>query len=152
MVFERVEQQWPGRQRASSTSEPAIYLALQSPDQRKRDAAIEFLEALNASLPAQGRELFRLIADDLEPADRLARASAYLPEPPGDETETLRRLLTDGDTSLATLAAYHVRALAHPELSAELDELEDQRPSLCLFGEGRAPEGQAPAAAEGDAP
>ncbi|MBW2522571.1 MAG: HEAT repeat domain-containing protein [Deltaproteobacteria bacterium] len=114
-----------------------IYIALQSADPRRRAAAMEFLDALASTETEKCRDLFRLVADDLEPAERVTRAAAYLPERPQDAMAALRLLMGDVDTSLASLAAYHANTLRLAELDAELDELCEQRPSLGMFGELR---------------
>lgn len=114
-----------------------IYLALKSAEPRRRASALEFLDALARTLQERCRELFHLVADDLEPEDRLARAASHLKELPASVDDALLSLLEDEDTSLAGLAAYHVRALGESALCAELDTLRDHRPSLGMFGELR---------------
>lgn len=110
-----------------------VFLALHSSDRARRANALEFLDALTVDLQESTRAMLRLSADDLSGAERLDRAVGYLEHRPRGPIGALSLLLADGDTALAALAAYHVRALGHPELAAELDELLDGRPSLHLF-------------------
>jgi HEAT repeat protein len=112
-----------------------IFLALRSADPGRRAAAAEFLDGLAAQGRARCRALFALVADDLDPEERVVRAAAFVPEPPEHAALALRLLMTDPDTAVAGLAAYHVNRLHDPALRAELDELCTERPSLGLFGE-----------------
>jgi hypothetical protein len=87
-----------------------VYYTLRSGDRRSRANAAEFLD--NLTLPswaqkggdARTRELFRLVADDLPPAELVARAARFIPERPSTYDEAISALLREKDETLAALA------------------------------------------------
>jgi hypothetical protein len=108
----------------------SIYVALGSPDKRVRAHAQEFLEVLALRQSARSRELLRIVADDLAPGDKVARAAEHIPAPPAGAEAALRRLLADRDESMTSLAAFHAAALGLGSMSAEVDALLASRPTL----------------------
>jgi AAA family ATP:ADP antiporter len=118
-----------------------VYYSLRFGDRRRRAHALEFLDAL--TLPSRRREegfdpgtreLFRLVADDLSPEDRVARAAAYLPTRPATYEEAVSALLREKDESLAALAAYHALEMGHGGLRERVAEAYRARPTLSLEG------------------
>jgi hypothetical protein len=120
----------------------SVFYALSSKDKRVRANALEFLDALSLDpdAPAGAREMLHLIADDLPPAERVARAAPWLPRSNGGELgasgyqPSLRALLREKDASLAALAAYHALELDEAGLRDEVDAAVRERPSLALPG------------------
>ncbi len=107
------------------------YDALRSESGRLRAQAMEFLDTLavgrnRASAENRdGRELLRLVADDLPAAERVARAERFLRRPPSTYEEAVHALLADPDDLLATFAAYHA-------LDLDSAALRDEVAALCL--------------------
>ncbi|MEJ7729912.1 MAG: MFS transporter [Polyangiaceae bacterium] len=114
----------------------SVHLALASKDKRVRANAVEFLDALAQSpgTPEGSREIMRLIADEMTSAERVARATPYIPRPPSTYQSALRRLLREKDASLAALAAYHALELEQDALREEVDAAVRERPALALPG------------------
>lgn len=108
-----------------------VAVAVQSSDRQLRAQALEYLDALtlNATVP-EIRTLFRLIVDDLPAAERVARSSAFLPDPPQGYHEALSRLLRDPDDALASIAAYHALMLRQEGLTSDVISLGRERPTL----------------------
>lgn len=111
------------------------YLALESEDRKVHATALEFLDALTLSRSEECRRLLRIVADDLPPAEKVARAGDAIPEPPRTAADALVALLDDGDEAVVALAAYHAMAAQSQEVVAELDELFETRPALSFVAE-----------------
>lgn len=107
-----------------------IFSALRSPNARTRAHAQEFLEALAVDCTETCRALFRIIADDLTMAEKVRRATPFIPPPPGDRVEALRMLLADEDDSVVALAAYHATALGVDEVTTDVQSVVSLRPSV----------------------
>lgn len=105
----------------------SVYFSLESEDKRLRANALEFVEALTLNAKDELRELLRWVIDDLSPRERVERAEAFLEKRPRTRDEALAVMLNDADDALATLAAYHVRALALAELDVEAEAVFSQR-------------------------
>ncbi len=105
----------------------SVYFSLESDDKRLRAHALEFVEALTLNAKDELRELLRWVIDDLSPRERVERAGAFLEGRPRIRDEALAAMLADPDDALATLAAYHVRALALAELDGEAEAVFSQR-------------------------
>ncbi len=109
-------------------------LALQSADQRGRSNALEFLDALTSDAlghqAREARELLKLVIDDLPPHEKLERAAAHVPDPPGDAEAALRVLVHARDPSLAALAAFHAQELGLARLVEEAELAARDRPSF----------------------
>ena len=114
----------------------SAYSALVTGDRRLRGQAMEFLDTL--TLPKgrptpearDARELFRLVADDLTVADRVARAQRFIPRPPATYEDALVKLLADRDELLATFAAYHAIDLGSAPLLKAVARICIDRPYL----------------------
>lgn len=116
----------------------SVYFALESPDRRARANALEFIEALTLSAKDDVRELLRWVIDDLSLAERVERSEALVPGRPRTLDAALASMLGDGDEAMATLAAYHVRALAVVELDDEAEAVFSQRRWSVFEGESVA--------------
>lgn len=110
--------------------------ALRSGNSRLRAQAMEFLDTLvvgrnrGSAENRDGRELLRLVADDLPAAERVSRAARFLQDPPSTYDEALVSLLSDRDDLLATFAAYHALDLGGPSLNEKVAALCLARPYL----------------------
>lgn len=105
----------------------SVYFALESPDRRARANALEFIEALTLRARDEVRELLRWVVDDLSHGERVERSEALVPGRPRTLDEALASMLADGDDAMATLAAYHVRALSVVALDDEAEAVFSQR-------------------------
>ena len=92
----------------------SVYEALGSKDRRVRANAQEFLDNLTLPTSREGRseladcrELLRVLADDLSPAERLSRAARFVVNPPRTDEDALRLLRRDEDGSMATITSQH---------------------------------------------
>ena len=109
----------------------AVSFAIQSNDRKLRAQALEYLDALTLDVNMTDiRDLVRLIADDLPDTDRVARASAFLPDPPAGYHEALSRLLRDPDDAVASIAAYHALMLRQSGLTSDVLSVSEERPTL----------------------
>jgi AAA family ATP:ADP antiporter len=110
----------------------SVYVAVSSKDKRSRANAAEYLDALLRGREEQTlRELTRLTADDLGPAEQVARARFVLRSaPPRTREEAVRAAMADTDVMLATLASLYAVASGDPSLidSARGEQL--RRPVL----------------------
>jgi CRP-like cAMP-binding protein len=102
-----------------------VFFALRSRERRTRAHALEFLDVLTTThagdaVGREVRELFLVVADDLTPAERVARASRFLPARPMTHAEALTSLIADEDESLAAFAAYHALEYGTTELEHEV--------------------------------
>lgn len=104
-----------------------VHLALQSADKRVRANALEFVDTLTLRAEEDLRAMLRLVADDLPPDQTAARAGAWVGQPPADVETVLAELMTDSDDSLATVVAYHARALGGGALVLEAEQVMSQR-------------------------
>ena len=113
------------------------YFALRSADKRVRANAAEYLDALTAGRTEERsqeiRAMLRLVADNLKPADRAARAAPFLPPMPETRDLAVMALVHDKDESLASLAAYHALELQVQSLREEVEEACKSRPSLLVM-------------------
>lgn len=114
----------------------AVSRAVGSSDRRVRAQALEFLDnlVLDSTVP-QNRQLLALVIDDLSPAERLARGSALLANPPRSHDEAMLRMLEDEDEVLSAVAAYHALHLDNPDLAQVVDALSLERPHLAFLRE-----------------
>ena len=107
-----------------------VHIAAESLDRRARSNASEFLDSLLAGGKRRAlRELFRLAAEDLEPAETVKRAAAYLGPTPGTRDEVLAALIEDHDESLATIASYCALS-GGAGLRASVERARKGRPAL----------------------
>lgn len=104
-----------------------VYFALESADKRVRANALELVEALTLRSSERLRDLLSWVVDDLSLRERVERSEARLPGRPRSLDAALGVMLGDSDDALATLAAYHVRALAVTDLDDEAAEVFSQR-------------------------
>jgi hypothetical protein len=121
-----------------------VYAALVRGDRRARANALELLEVL----PIRDREtkqLFCLVADDLEPADLIGRARAAIADPAdarridahADHDRAIERLLDDSDDVVAALAAHHALDAGLIALARQARGALDARPALGTAGAAR---------------
>ena len=109
----------------------SVSFAVRSSDRKLRAQALEYLDALTLDASVSGvRDLLRLIVDDLPDPERVARASAFLPDPPTGYHEALSRLVRDPDDALASIAAYHALMLKASGLTSDIISVSEERPSL----------------------
>ncbi len=108
----------------------SIFVALGSENARVRAHAQEFLEALTVECGERCRALFRLIADDLSLAEKVARAGDAVVRPPATFLEALRGLLVDEDETVVALATYHASALGVAEMTSDVLSVITARPGL----------------------
>jgi len=113
----------------------SVYFASRSPERVRRAHALEFLDVLtapgaNSPLGQQVRQLVLLVVDDLSVADRLARASRFVPNQPSSYAATLQALVADHDETLAAFAAYHALEVGSAELAGVVVEALRERPAL----------------------
>ena len=122
-----------------------VHNAALSSDRRVRSNAGEFLDTLLADRGrSELRELFRLVVDDLSPAERVERSAGYLGAIPHDRDHALAALIEDRDEAVATLASYYALSLGAPDLRASVERARKDRPSLDglltrFFGAGPVP-------------
>ncbi|MGA7123158.1 MAG: MFS transporter [Polyangiaceae bacterium] len=111
-----------------------VYLACLSGDAYARANAGEYLDALLARRGQQSlRALFRLIADDLQPAERAERAATLLGAPAKSSLEAaLQILITDPELTVATLAGIVALEVDTPALRAAVQQARRVRPELDL--------------------
>jgi ATP/ADP translocase len=102
----------------------SAYVALGSSDKRRRAQAMEFLDTLALSgdrtspVRRQLRAALHVVADDLSPAERVARAAHLIPATPDGEEAAVAALAADADATVAIIARQHALALAAPVASA----------------------------------
>jgi hypothetical protein len=125
----------------------SVQAAVTRGDKRARANALELLEALPMSA-GETKELLRLTAEELPPAESVERARAALRSTRSDaariEThaghhQAVLRLLEDGDDVVAALAAYHALDSGAAALVREAQGTLDARPSLGNLGAGQRP-------------
>jgi ATP/ADP translocase/HEAT repeat protein len=108
-----------------------VHVAATSSDRRARSNAGEFLDSLlSGRSSSELRDLFRLIVDDLDPTERVARAAAYLESTPRTRDEVLAALIEDHDEALATIASYYALTLGADDLRTSVERARKDRPSL----------------------
>ncbi|HEY8041910.1 MAG TPA: hypothetical protein VIF15_19030 [Polyangiaceae bacterium] len=109
-----------------------VHVATLSRDQRARANAAEFLDALLTRGDQQAlRQLFRLLVDDLSPAERAARAASFLPRSPPVEREgALRVLVEEQDLVVSALATLYALAVGGRSLSDAVERARRQRPEI----------------------
>lgn len=110
-----------------------VYHGIHSTSSRTRASALEMVEALTQGAP-RTRELFRLVADELTPAERLERARALIEDLPDTYEDAVARLIADSDDTLAAVAAYHALDLGRLDLREEVLDTFQRRPVLRLMG------------------
>jgi hypothetical protein len=99
-----------------------VNIALTSKDLRARANAAEFLDTLLRRPDQRSlRRLFQVLEDDLSDGKRVARAAPLLElAAPQTRAEALDRLKTDGDATVAALAAAHLAEVAGEPMSLEI--------------------------------
>lgn len=108
-----------------------VHNAATSRDKRVRSNAGEFLDTLLAQRGQRElRALFRLVVDDLDPAERVARAAPYLGATPTGRDDALAALIADRDEGVATIASYYALSIGAENLRASVDRARRDRPSL----------------------
>jgi AAA family ATP:ADP antiporter len=112
-----------------------VFFALNARERRTRAHALEFLDVLTTThasdtVGREVRELFLIAADDLTPAERVARSGRFLPTRPTTHAEALTSLIADEDESLAAFAAYHALEYGSSELEQEVATALSRRPGL----------------------
>ncbi|MDF2695499.1 MAG: translocase, partial [Labilithrix sp.] len=108
-----------------------VHTAAISKDKRARSNAGEFLDTLLSQRNQRElRTLFRLVVDDLAPAERVSRAASFLQSIPRDRDAALDVLIADRDEAVASLASYYALALGADDLRAAVDRAKQDRPSL----------------------
>jgi hypothetical protein len=109
-----------------------VYLAMSSTDKYARANAAEFLDTLLNRRDQQPlRELFQLVTDELDGAERARRAETLLSiTPPASRREALLTLIDDGDLTVASLAGFYATALGDEALQSAVDRAREERPSL----------------------
>jgi ATP:ADP antiporter, AAA family len=109
--------------------------AVLSKNRAERADAAEFIDALLSRRDQQDlRELFRLVVDDLKPAERVARAERWIHGAPRTRPEALAVLVREDDEAVAVLAAYHAIALDDPTLRETVVRARAERPALDALG------------------
>lgn len=116
----------------------SVYFALESSDKRVRANALELVDALILRASEELRDLLSWVVDDLSLRERVERSEARLPGRPRTLDAALGVMLGDSDDALATLAAYHVRALAVTDLDDEAAEVFSQRRWMPLDADASA--------------
>lgn len=113
-----------------------VHIVTKTGDHRARANAIEYLDALLAGPAEQAlRDLLRIVLDDVDDAERVARAAAYLGELPSTEHVAVSLIMEEHDDALAALAAHHALTLGAPSLRAAVERAYELRPSLVSLGE-----------------
>ena len=108
-----------------------VHIAATATDRRVRSNAGEFLDSLlSGSSRGDLRELFRLVVDDLDPAERVARAARQLGPMPRDRNDVLATLIQHRDEAVATIASYHALSLGVEDLRGSVERARRDRPSL----------------------
>jgi hypothetical protein len=110
----------------------SVYVAVSSKDKRSRANASEYLDALLRGHEEQTlRELTRLAADDLPPAEQVARARfALRSPPPRTREEAVKAAIADTDVMLATLASLYAVASGDAALIDSVRSEQLRRPVL----------------------
>jgi hypothetical protein len=107
-----------------------------SKDKRARANAVEFLDALLSRRDQQSlRELLRVVVDDAEDAERVAKAAVHVGPAPKSAEEAIKVLLEDRDEAVGMLAGYHALALGGAELQSAVERARRARPTLLSLGE-----------------
>jgi HEAT repeat protein len=105
----------------------SVHRAALSADKPARANAGEFLDTLLTRRHERAlRDLLRLVTDDLEPDDRVARAARYVAAPATYE-EAVVALARDGDTFLSSIACEHARATGERDLYRAAKEAAKER-------------------------
>ncbi|MDP9000293.1 MAG: hypothetical protein M3O46_09300, partial [Myxococcota bacterium] len=109
-----------------------VQVASLSRDARARANAGEFLDALLTRHDQQRvRELFRLVCDDLMPAERVGRAAKYLPRrPPRGRQEALVALMEDSDLAVSALAGLYAESIGGRSLDSAIEKARRRRPEI----------------------
>jgi AAA family ATP:ADP antiporter len=111
-----------------------IYIACRSNDRHARASAGELLDALFTHRDQQQlRALLRLVADDLTPAERIARSLPYLAfAPPPTHDAAVLELIEDHDVGVAALAALYATGLGRPALVDAAEAARERRSEIGL--------------------
>ena len=95
-----------------------VYFAVRSADRNLRAHAHEFVDALTRN-PIYARangtrvvEWLRIVGDDMDSVDKVARAGGAVAEVPRTDREALSLLLRDEDPMVASIAAFHALEIA----------------------------------------
>jgi AAA family ATP:ADP antiporter len=109
--------------------------AISSGDGRMRAHGVEFIDTLLSRRDTREmREVFRIVLDDVEPAERIERAAEWLGDASTSRMDALAALLKERDEVVAVMAAYYSLTLGDPNLSAAVQESREARPSLRELG------------------
>lgn len=113
-----------------------VHIAATSKDKRARSNAGEFLDTLlSGRTQRELRALFRLVVDDLSPAERISRAAPYLGATPTGRDDALAALIADRDEGVATIASYYALSIGAENLRASVDRARRDRPALASLME-----------------
>ena len=97
-----------------------VYVTIKAQDKRIRANAAEFLDALTSQATEEearrAHKLLRLVVDDLPDEEKVARAGAYVKDPPATYEASLLKLMQGHDGALALLASYHALELGREPL------------------------------------
>jgi ATP:ADP antiporter, AAA family len=106
-----------------------VYIACLSKDRHARASAGELLDALFTRHSQQRlRVLLRLVADDVTPAEQVARAAGYLGfAPPPTHDAAVLELIDDHDVGVAALAALYATGLGRPSLLSAVEAVHARR-------------------------
>jgi len=108
-----------------------VHTASTSSDRKARSDAGEFLDTLLSRRDqADLRAAFRLVVDDLAPADLASRAGVFTGPLPSDRHGALDLLIADRDEALAVLASYCGLSLGVERLRVTVERTRQTRPSL----------------------
>ncbi len=118
----------------------SVHQAIERGDKRARGNALELLDALPVT-SRETRELLKLVADDLDPAETLRRArerssgaDAERLRVPEAHDAAVRALLAEVDELVAALTAYHALDLGSIGLAKDALGALDARPALGRLG------------------
>jgi AAA family ATP:ADP antiporter len=109
--------------------------ALASTENRVRANGAEFIDTLLSRRDTRDmKTLFRIVLDDIEPAERIALAAEWLGDLPESRMDALASLIKDRDEVIAVVAASYSLSLGDAALSAAVQESREARPSLVEVG------------------
>jgi AAA family ATP:ADP antiporter len=113
-----------------------VHAAARSTDTAARANAGEFLDVLLVRREQQRlRQLLRIVVDDANDTDRVARARDVLPSLVRTYGEALKVLLADRDEVLVALAAQHALGLNDEPLRRAVAEVQAKWPQIRTTGE-----------------
>lgn len=119
-----------------------VHRAIVRGNNRARGNALEFLDSLPVGA-RETRDLLKLVADDLDAREAVRRARAAVEDSPDDlvrisspagHDDAVRGLLSETDTLIAALTAYHALDLGSIVLARDALAALDARPTLGRLG------------------